>query len=93
MELFLSSYGIATCRIFEFGSIDGMLGCVAAGMGYTVMPLSSVQAHSHRFDIDYMELPADVAEIDTYFITAARETWTPALSQFSEMLDHISSDS
>ena len=87
MELFLSSSGVATSNVFEFGSIDGILGCVAAGMGYTLMPLSCVEAHCHRFDIGYVEIPASIAEVDTYFATADPKTWTPALTRFSAILD------
>lgn len=87
MELFLSTYGIATSKVFEFGSIDGILGCVAAGMGYTLMPLSTVKVHSHRFAIDYLELPVSIATIDTCFTTAPRETWAQALNLFVDMLE------
>ena len=37
IELLLASYGVTSAKIFDFGSIDGILGCVAAGMGYTGM--------------------------------------------------------
>ncbi len=87
IELFLSSQGITSTKIFEFGSIDGILGCVAAGMGYTLMPLSTVQAHSQRFDIDYLELPAAISELDTYFATSSSATWSPAMKNFVAMLE------
>lgn len=86
IELLLSSNGVSATRIFEFGSIDGILGCVAAGMGYTVLPLSTVEAHRQRFDIDYIDLPSEIANIDTYFATAEVETWTPALARFVDLL-------
>ncbi len=86
IDLFLSSQGVTATRIFEFGSIDGILGCVAAGMGYTLMPLSTVKIHRQRFDIDYLELPPAIAKLDTYFATAAPETWTPVLARFIEAL-------
>lgn len=84
IELFLSSLGVTATRIFEFGSIDGILGCVAAGMGYTIMPLSTVETHIQRFSIDYFELPASIADLDTYFATAEPITWTPALTRFRD---------
>ena len=74
--------GVTATRIFEFGSVDGILGCVSAGMGYTLMPLSTVETHRQRFSIDYLELPASTAELDTYFATAEPITWTPALTRF-----------
>lgn len=89
IEQLLSSCGINATRIFEFGSIDGILGCVASGMGYTIMPLSTVVAHRHRFEIGYLKLPPSIANIDTYFVTAKQPTWTPSLTRFVEILNTI----
>ncbi|RDE22679.1 LysR family transcriptional regulator [Motiliproteus coralliicola] len=87
VELFLASVGVSATRMFEFGSIDGMLGCVAAGMGYTLMPLSTVEAYRQRFEIDYLALPAQIGELDTYFATAAPDSWTPSLARFIETFE------
>ncbi|WP_249979129.1 LysR family transcriptional regulator [Vreelandella olivaria] len=87
IELLLASYGINAIRIFEFGTLDAMLGCVVAGMGYTVLPLATVQAHQQRFDIHYLELPKPIADVDTYFATTEPGTWSPALSRFIDTLN------
>ncbi|MDF2182862.1 LysR family transcriptional regulator [Neptuniibacter sp. CAU 1671] len=87
IELFLSSQGVTATRIFEFGSIDGILGCVAAGMGYTLLPLSTVEAHRQRFTIDYLELPSELSELDTYFATDEPDTWSPAMERFVAELE------
>ena len=86
IELLLASQGVNAGRIFEFGSLDAMLGCVAAGMGYTVLPRGTVEAHQHRFGIHTLALPASIANIDTYFVAPEPETWTPALASFAETL-------
>lgn len=90
IELLLSSYGVSAVRMFEFGSLDAMLGCVSAGMGYTVLPRATVEAHQDRFDIHYLELPPSIAAIDTYFVAARPESWTPALSRFADTLPRAS---
>ena len=92
IELLLASYGMSSGKLFEFGSIDGILGCVAAGMGYTVMPLSTVEAHRQRFSIGCHALPPAIAELDTYFITAKTDTWTPALTEFVNSLNELTND-
>ena len=92
IEQLLSTCGVNATRIFEFGSIDGILGCVASGMGYSIMPLSTVEAHRHRFDIGYLKLPPTIADIDTYFVTAKQSTWTPSLTRFVDILKTIQSD-
>lgn len=86
-ELLLASYGINAVRIFEFGTLDAMLGCVVAGMGYTVLPIAIVKAHQQRFDIHYLELSLPLANIDTYFVTTESGTWSPALSRFIDTLN------
>ena len=86
IELLLASRGVNATRIFEFGSIDGILGCTAAGMGYSLMPRATVEAHQSRFDIHCHELPAEIADVTTYFATAHTATWTPALTRFVEQL-------
>jgi len=86
IELLLSNLGIHAKRITEFGSIDGILGCVAAGMGYTLMPLSTIEDHQHRFDISYCEIPEHIAMMDTYFVTSKADGWSPALKDFASLL-------
>ena len=86
IELLLAAQGVNAGRIFELGSLDAMLGCVAAGMGYTVLPRGTVEAHQHRFGIHTLALPASIANIDTYFVAPKSETWTPALASFAETL-------
>jgi|TARA_B100000446_G_scaffold32025_1_gene27420 DNA-binding transcriptional LysR family regulator len=86
IELLLAAQGVNAGRIFELGSLDAMLGCVAAGMGYTVLPRGTVEAHQHRFEIHTLELSTSIANIDTYFVAPKSETWTPALASFAETL-------
>ena len=86
IELLLASQGINAVRVFEFGTLDAMLGCVAAGMGYTVLPRVTVEAHQHRFGIHYLALPSAIANIDTYFVTPESATWSPALARFVDTL-------
>jgi len=86
IELLLAAQGVNAGRIFELGSLDAMLGCVAAGMGYTVLPRGTVEAHQHRFEVHTLELSTSIANIDTYFVAPKSETWTPALASFAETL-------
>lgn len=84
IELLLASHGVNAARIFEFGTLDAMLGCVSAGMGYTVLPRVVVEAHQHRFGIHYRALPSPLADVDTYFVAAEPDTWAPALARFAD---------
>jgi len=87
IELLLASRGINAGRIFELGSLDAMLGCVAAGMGYALLPQAIVEAHQQRFNVGFFKLPDAIAKVDTYFVAAEPETWTPALARFTATLN------
>ncbi|MES1923822.1 LysR substrate-binding domain-containing protein [Salinisphaera sp. T31B1] len=88
VERLLDRQGIAGARIFEFGSIDGILGCVAAGMGYALLPETVVAAYRSRFAIHSMDLPADIGGVTTYFAATATTGWSPALSALDAMVRH-----
>lgn len=87
IELLLASRGVNAGRIFELGSLDAMLGCVAAGMGYALLPEAIVQAHQQRFNVGFVRLPDAIAKVDTYFAAAEPASWTPALAGFNTTLD------
>ncbi|SDU30217.1 LysR substrate-binding domain-containing protein [Halopseudomonas salegens] len=86
IELLLSAAGVSATRIIDFGTLDAMLGCVAAGMGYALLPRSTVAAQSHRFDVHWVEIPREIALIDTYFATPPEHSWTPALRLFADAI-------
>ncbi|MES1952121.1 LysR family transcriptional regulator [Salinisphaera sp. S4-8] len=86
IERLLAREGIAAARIFEFGSIDGILGCVAAGMGYALLPKTVVDAHRSRFAIHYLELAEEIGDVATWFAATAAVGWSPALIAFEQMV-------
>lgn len=89
IELLLATRGVAA-RIMEMGSLDAILGCVAAGMGYGLLPRSVVQAQQHRFGVHITALPGalaqEVARVETWFVVPARQGWSPALHACVEVL-------
>lgn len=89
IELLLAARGVAA-RIMEMGSLDAILGCVAAGMGYGLLPRSVVQAQQHRFGVHLTALPGalarEVAHVETWFAVPARAGWSPALHACVEVL-------
>lgn len=85
-ELLLAQHGIPAARIVEFGTLDAILGCVAAGMGYAVLPLAVVDAHRGRFALHSYPLPNPLAVVETCFVATAQDAWTPALHAFDALL-------
>ncbi|MGH3726188.1 MAG: LysR family transcriptional regulator [Mycobacterium sp.] len=75
-------HGVADPQVLEFGSIEGILGCVAAGMGATLLPIAVVTASSRASALRVHHLPAMQARAETVFIRRADSVLTPAMSQF-----------
>lgn len=44
LETLLSNRGVVKIKVLEFGTLEGILGCVAAGLGVTMLPLSAVRS-------------------------------------------------
>lgn len=86
IELLMANYGVYATRIFEFGTLDAMLGCVAAGMGYAILPRETVEAHRHRFDVHSHPLPKEIGQVATYYAAPETDTWTPAMTAFADIL-------
>lgn len=86
VDVLLADSGVFSSRMVDFGSLDAILGCVGAGMGYALMPKVVFDAHKHRFPIYSLKLPQRLGVVDTYFVAAERTGWTPALTSFADAL-------
>lgn len=89
IELLLASQGITAVQIMELGTLDAILGCVAAGMGYALLPQAVVAAQQARFGVHSCPLPpalATIARVDTCFVTGPTNSWSPALRALAQLL-------
>ena len=82
LEDLLNRRGIAAMRTLEFGTIEGLLGCVAAGLGITLLPRGMVEMVRHANRLAVHELPADEAFVDTVFIRPHEAYASSALVAF-----------
>ncbi len=80
-EIFVD-HGIADPQILEFGSLEGILGCVAADMGVTLLPVAVVTASQRASTLRLHQLPSVQARVETLFIRRADSAVSPAMSQF-----------
>lgn len=60
--------GHAVADAMEFGTLEGILGCVAVGLGWTLMPRRVVEQSPHAADLVITPLPADISQIPTGMI-------------------------
>lgn len=66
----------------EMGTLDGMIGCVAAGVGFTVLPLAVVTEAVSAGRVRVHQLPKAVSRTTTVFVQRRDTLVTTALRCF-----------
>ena len=82
LEEILARRGIIGLRRLEFGTIEGILGCVAAGLGVTLLPKSVVGPAWADGRVAVHELPVTDARVETVFIRRCDGFVSSALAAF-----------
>ena len=86
LERFLAGRGLTLVNQLEMGTLEGIIGCVSAGLGITMMPFSVVESYVKRQEVAVHRLsPAD-ARVETVFMTRRDLVRSPALEEFMAML-------
>lgn len=89
LERYLAAEGIGMLSQMELGTLDGIIGCVAAGLGITMLPRSVVERSARRGDVAVHTLATPYRHVDTQFITRKAQIRSPALER---LIDVIRSD-
>jgi DNA-binding transcriptional LysR family regulator len=82
LEEILARRGVGDVRMLEFGTIEAILGCVAAGIGVTLLPRSLVRVAEREGRIAIHDLPRAEARVDTLFIRRRDAFVSSALTAF-----------
>jgi DNA-binding transcriptional LysR family regulator len=82
LEHILARGGVDDVRLLEFGTIEAILGCVAAGLGITLLPRSLVAAARGDHRVAVHDLPTADARVDTLFIRRRDSFISSALAAF-----------
>ncbi|HVX77024.1 MAG TPA: LysR substrate-binding domain-containing protein [Bradyrhizobium sp.] len=85
LESVLAEMGIVTAKPMEFGSLDAILSCVAAGVGVTLMPKGIVARAWQEGKIAVHELPRERSEIETVFVRRSDGYVSSAMAAFLDM--------
>jgi DNA-binding transcriptional LysR family regulator len=86
LERFLAGRGVSLVNQLEMGTLEGILGCVSAGLGITMMPLSVVEPYAKRREVAVHRLTASEARVDTVFVTRREAVRSPALEEFLSII-------
>lgn len=82
LETILDRSGIVALRLLEFGTLDGILACVAAGIGVTMLPRAVVARAVRDGQVTVHELPPSDARVETVFIRRRDAFRSSALDAF-----------
>jgi LysR family transcriptional regulator, cell division regulator len=82
LEEVLARRGIVGLRRLEFGTIEGILGCAAAGLGVTLLPRALVEGARRARRVAVHTLPPDEARVETVFIHRRDAFVSSALAAF-----------
>jgi DNA-binding transcriptional LysR family regulator len=86
LDNLLNKAGILVAQPLEFGSIEAILGCVAAGVGITLLPKGVVVGAWRDGQVAVHELEPEVAEVQTVFIRRTDAYVSSALSAFLQIV-------
>jgi LysR family transcriptional regulator, cell division regulator len=86
LEALLARRGIAVPRLLEFGTLEAIFGCVAAGLGITLLPCALVGPVWQSGRVSLHRLPPAEALVTTVFIHRRESHLSTALRVF---LDHV----
>jgi DNA-binding transcriptional LysR family regulator len=90
LEQLLTELGWPSAARFELGTLDGMIGCVAAGMGITLLPRAVVERNDQSGNIRIHPLGPSQSQVDTLFIQRRSAHQYSALQGFVACLENNS---
>ncbi|MCJ9706845.1 LysR substrate-binding domain-containing protein, partial [Bradyrhizobium sp. SHOUNA76] len=86
LEQIFVDFGWPSAARFELGTLDGMIGCVAADMGVTLLPRAVVERSAMNGSVSIHALSASHARVETLFIQRCAGHRTSALCGFAACL-------
>lgn len=86
LEDILAKRGIVGLRKLEFGTLEAIFGCVAAGLGITLLPQSLIGSVWQDGRVAIHKLPAAESRVDTLFVRRRDAFVSSALSAFLRLV-------
>jgi len=84
LEEVLARRGVPVPRVLEFGTLEAVIGCVAAGLGITLLPRGLIGPVWREGRVSVHALPPRDARVETVFIHRRDGFISSALTAFLE---------
>lgn len=85
LEAILASRGVAVPRIMEFGTLEAIFGCVAAGLGITLLPRALIGPVWRAGRVACHALPPEESRVATVFVHRREAHLSSALRAFLDL--------
>lgn len=86
LEAWLHHEGVIPEKTMEFGTLDGILGCVSAGLGISLLPRSVVEKHVTDDLLIQHSIPNRFGKVKTLFIYRNDKYLSTSLRTFIEII-------
>ncbi|MDP4097634.1 LysR family transcriptional regulator [Paenibacillus sp. P96] len=86
LEEWLRDEGFRLAKVMQFGTMEGLLGCVKAGIGFSILPVSYFDKMNVKDGIRYYFFPERYGEVPVVFIRRHDLYMTSAFRKFIEEL-------
>ncbi|MEE7492964.1 LysR family transcriptional regulator [Methylobacterium oryzae CBMB20] len=86
LEQFLARQGLVHVRRMEFGTLDGILGCVAAGLGVTLVPRAVAEPAHRAGRVSIHPVPDGDGRARTLLVHRADARPSAAFARFAEQI-------
>lgn len=86
LERLLARDGIDLLDEMEFGTLDGIIGCVSAGLGMTMFPRSLIERSARQSDVRMHTLSPEDSRVETLFITHKLQVRSSAMDRLIEVI-------
>src|SRR5438105_12955121 len=89
LEALLAAQGIVELRRLEFGTLEGIIGCVGAGIGVTLLPRAVVASAAAVGRVALHRLPPEEARAETVLVRRPAAFAATALLRFLEKAGEV----
>jgi len=86
LEAILAGRGVVGLRLIELGTVDGIVGCVAAGLGVTLLPRGIVATPAREGRVAIHELARADGLVETVFVRRKDAFVSRALTAFLDFV-------
>ena len=83
LEQWLRDEGMIPFKVMEFGTVEGIIGCVRAGMGIALLPRGVFRVET---GLELRSMPTSVARIPTFLVWRRDTSVSKALHEFRMLI-------